>query len=117
MNRKRCANCSERFSPQKHILNQRYCSKKECQKARRRKWEQSRLRNDKDYRTYRKESFKKWRAKNPDYRLRYKQNLADAGKLGKERHRKIKILIEEDVLANLTKNGEINCICRIVLKP
>jgi hypothetical protein len=116
MNSRRCVNCGDKLYSPKNISNQRYCAKEACQRVRKRKWEQARLRNDKDYRTYRKESLRRWRAANPHHLTRYGKGLASEDKLRKEKHRKIKILVEESALANLTKNGEINCICQIILK-
>ena len=91
MNRKRCANCGYELNSPKHILNQRYCAKEACQKARKRKW----------------------KAENPYYWIRYRQNKIKPHEL---KNRRIKILLEKSALANLTKNGEISCICQIVLK-
>ena len=92
MDRKRCASCGDKLYPPKNISNQRYCTKKECQRVRNRRW----------------------KAKNPRYWIRYRQKKSEPHK---ENTRRIKISIEESILANLTKNGESNCLCQITLKP
>ena len=92
MSRKRCVSCGCELNSPKHILNQRYCAKKECQKTRKRKW----------------------KTENPHYWVHYRQNKI---KSREETSRRIKIIVEKNILANLTKNGEINCLCQIILKP
>ena len=126
MNRKHCINCGCELNSPKHVLNQRYCSKKECQGTRRKKWKQSKLKDDKAYKVYCKKTQRKWRADNPDYQSKWRdrnpnywiqrrKRLANKSTLHKEKSQKIKILVEKNVLADLVKMGEINCVCQMVL--
>lgn len=117
MNKKRCLNCGCKFSPKKHIVNQKYCAKKICQAARRRKWEQLKRKYNKTYRIHRKEMHNKWKIKNPRYWERYKKSFTKETKPSKEQSHKIKILIKKGILAKLSKMEEINCRCRVVLTP
>lgn len=63
----RCAHCSCLFSPDPRVKNQRYCSKKECQRARKRLWQKEKLACDPDYKLNHRESNEQWRSSNPDY--------------------------------------------------
>ncbi|MEI7291802.1 hypothetical protein WCQ02_06615 [Paraburkholderia tropica] len=45
-----CLACGNAFVPLLHVPHQRYCSSEACQRARRREWQNRRLRTDSDYR-------------------------------------------------------------------
>lgn len=70
----RCAHCSCLFFPNPRVKRQRYCGKKECQRARKRLWQRDKLARDPDYKLNRRESNEQWRTRHPgywrDYRLR-----------------------------------------------
>ena len=72
--RKRCRNedCRELFTPCPQVPNQEYCSKKECQRARKREWNRNKLATDKNYRENRKDAQKRWRKKNSGYWKKYR---------------------------------------------
>ncbi|MEI8054939.1 MAG: hypothetical protein WCH10_02940 [bacterium] len=126
MSKRRCVNCKCKFHHQNHIVNQRYCSKKECQNARKGKWARHKLKHDKSYQNYRKEVQNKWKAKNPQYWARYKEDIIEKAKNNKEIIREktskikskkpiLKILVEKNTLANLHKMRVINCGCKLIL--
>jgi hypothetical protein len=115
MSRKHCVSCGDKLYPPKNISNQRYCSKKACQRSRNNKWAQLKRRNDKDYRIYRKEIQNKWKSKNPDYWIQRRGRLANKIAPPEEKSQRIKILIEKNVLADLVKTGEIHCTCQVIL--
>ncbi len=117
MKSKHCLNCNCKFYPQKHILDQKYCSNKECQNARRRKWLRYKLKHDKEYRTYRQGIQDKWRAKNPCYWAEHKKSLLTQTKNYQGENLKIKILVEEGAIMDLSKKGVINCHCKVILMP
>ena len=73
-NKKRCPHCGCKFHPQKHIVNQKYCSKQNCQRARKNAWTCLKLKRDRDYETNKKEAQYKWKINNSDYWARYKRN-------------------------------------------
>jgi hypothetical protein len=116
MNKIRCKNCSCRFYPQKHIKNQRYCSRKECQTARKKTYYE-RKKRDKDYKARRKEIQKKWRDKNPHYWRQYKKDIAQNEWANKIKCKKpvLKILVKKSTLADLPKMGVINCDCKLIV--
>jgi hypothetical protein len=113
MNRRKCKNCGGMFSPYKHIKNQRYCSKKKCQRARDNIWRYLKLKYDKDYMTNKKKSQRNWVSKHPDYWVLYKKYLKGKKRLPKKFM--VKILVKKGILTNLRKEKSTNCNCRLVL--
>lgn len=77
--RKRCRNkdCGELFTPCPQVPTQEYCSKKECQRARKKEWNRKKLAADEDYREARRDAQKNWREKNPDYCKQYRARQKD----------------------------------------
>jgi hypothetical protein len=67
-----CAACGAPFTPLAQIPNQRYCSSKSCQLARRRAWQHERMRTDPDYRANQARAQATWRARHPDYWRNYR---------------------------------------------
>ncbi|MGF6296382.1 hypothetical protein QFZ98_008243 [Paraburkholderia youngii] len=68
-----CAACGALFTPLAHVPNQRYCSSKACQLARRRVWQHKRMRTDSDYRENQARAQATWCARHPDYWRRYRE--------------------------------------------
>lgn len=56
MTTKNCACCGQPFFSDPRVKNQTYCSAPECQKERRKKWRQSKMLTDKDYRVNKSDS-------------------------------------------------------------
>jgi hypothetical protein len=77
MERTRCAACGNGFTPQRPVANQRYCSKGECQRERRRRWQRQKLREDPDYRANQSAAQGRWRERHRDYWRRYRQSHPD----------------------------------------
>ena len=69
----RCAHCGCLFDPNPRVKNQRYCSDKECQRARKRLWQRRKLATDPDYKANQTDCQKTWREKNPDYWRKYRE--------------------------------------------
>jgi hypothetical protein len=67
MQRLRCANCNDLFTPAPQVPKQTYCSKHNCQKERRKQWQKNRLQSDPDYRANQSRAQKAWTEKNPNY--------------------------------------------------
>ena len=72
--RKRCRNkgCGVLFVPCRQVPGQEYCSRKECQQARKREWNRKKFASDPDYKEARKEAQKRWKEKNPHYWKEYR---------------------------------------------
>ena len=116
MNKKRCLNCGGNFFPNKHIVNQKYCSKKRCQKARIKKWVE-RHKHDKKYKTNRREIQSRWRNSNPEYYKKYKKNVSKKTGVLKAYTEKptLKLLVGKNVLVNLQKVKIVDCNCKLIL--
>src|ERR1700754_4021365 len=67
-----CLACGNVFVPLLHVPRQRYCSTKACQRARRRDWQNRRLRVDDDYRDNQARAQAKWRAGHSSYWREYR---------------------------------------------
>jgi hypothetical protein len=63
----RCVHCSCLFFPDPRAKNQRYCGKKNCQRARKRLWQKEKLARDPDYKLNQRDSNEQWRDRHPDY--------------------------------------------------
>jgi len=67
MEKIQCTHCRSRLVPNPHMKNQRYCSKIECQRARKASWQRQKLATDPDYQANKRESQSAWRGRNPGY--------------------------------------------------
>ena len=67
-----CCQCGEYFIHDPRQKNQRYCSKKGCQRARKAAWQRKKMKSDPDYRANQKQSQSDWQNKNADYWKRYR---------------------------------------------
>jgi len=74
MEEKRCDHCGCFLDLNPRCKNQRYCRKKECQRARRRTWQREKLAADPDYRANQRECSKAWRDGHPDYWSNYRRS-------------------------------------------
>jgi len=113
MNQKiRCANpqCRRLFNPNPRVKNHRYCDKKDCQRARKRRWQRQKMKDDPDYRDDHRDAQQSWIEDNRDYWRRYRSQHAEYVErnrlLQKERDRKRRI----GDLAKMDALGEISPI-------
>jgi hypothetical protein len=70
---KTCLCCQRRFKPHPAVRDQRYCSRADCQRARKRKWQKEKLARDSDYRANQAEAQRQWRGRNKDYWREYRR--------------------------------------------
>jgi len=70
---KTCLYCKKRFTPHPAVCHQQYCSHRECQKARKRKWQKEKLAKDSDYRDNQASAQRQWCSRNKDYWKRYRK--------------------------------------------
>jgi len=59
--------------PDPRVKNQRYCGEKECQRARKRKWQKEKLATDPDYKANQADCQREWRRRHPGYYKEYRQ--------------------------------------------
>lgn len=69
----RCAECESAFTPQPQVKNQRYCRKSTCQRARKRKWQQKKLRSDPEYCQNQAAAQAAWCEQHRDYWKEYRK--------------------------------------------
>jgi hypothetical protein len=72
MPEKSCQCCGSPFEPRPQVPNQTYCSKPDCQRDRRKRWSQQKLRNDSDYQDNLSRAQRAWHDRNPDYWREYR---------------------------------------------
>lgn len=72
MHQPHCQHCGEAFTPCPRVKNQKYCSKPECQKARKRLWHKQKLLNDEAYRINQEAAKRRWRQNHSDYCRKYR---------------------------------------------
>jgi hypothetical protein len=70
----RCANpnCRKLFLPAPRVKGQRYCSKEECRRVRKRQWQRQKIKDDPDYRDNQRDAQQCWMEQNRDYWRRYR---------------------------------------------
>ena len=68
-----CIFCGRSFDPYPTVPDQQCCSRSECQKARRRKWQKEKLATDEAYRANQADCQRAWRQRHPDYWRQYRK--------------------------------------------
>jgi hypothetical protein len=71
---RRCQHCGCLFEVCNKVKKHEFCNKKECQKARKRKWQRDKMNNDANYRKDQKIAQEDWRNNNPDYWKNYRRD-------------------------------------------
>lgn len=87
MTTKLCACCGKAFQPRPQVPNQAYCSSPECQRARKRRWQQDKLQNDPDYRGNQRDAQRAWQERNPDYWRSYRDSHLEYAERNRSRQR------------------------------
>ena len=87
MVKRRCASCGCLFVPRRNVPQQRYCPNRDCQRARRRRWQRQRLKADADYRANQAAAQQRWRERHPDYWRRYRQSHPEYAARNREQQR------------------------------
>jgi len=72
-----CIHCGRSFRPNPRVKNQRYCSQKSCQGARRTRWYREKITKDQDYKDNQQRCRSQWLAHHPDYYKEYRSNRPD----------------------------------------
>ena len=70
-----CVNCSTFFIPRN--CKQNYCTKADCQRARKAAWQRYKMKYDDDYRSQQHLSQQKWLQTNPGYYRSYRRRNPD----------------------------------------
>lgn len=110
---RRCEHCGELFVPRPNVACQRYCSKQECQRARRNQWRKRKLRTDPDYRGNQRDAQKRWRETHQGYWKAYRASHPDYVErnraLQRERNRRERVSLiakrDESMERNPVRSG------------
>jgi len=70
--RRRCRHCGCNLEVCTKVKKHEYCTKPDCQKARKRAWQKKKMAEDAEYRRDQKEAQKIWRENNPHYWKKYR---------------------------------------------
>jgi hypothetical protein len=87
MSIRRCLACADWFPPSPRIPNQAYCTRPECQRERRRRWQREKRRSDEDYRSNQARCQERWRDSHPDYWQRYRAEHPEYATQNREKQR------------------------------
>ena len=77
MESKLCAACGRRFNPRAQTPHQTFCSDPACQHARKRKWQQAKMKSDPDYAHNQARAQHNWSAHHADYWRNYREAHPD----------------------------------------
>lgn len=83
----RCPYCHHIFQPSPYRLQQRVCSKAECQRRRRADYHRQKIRIDPLYALVVQDSRKQWRSEHADYQKTYWQTHPEAAERNRQRQR------------------------------
>jgi hypothetical protein len=87
MAKRHCAACHKVFEPYRHVPTQQYCSAPECQKVRRRRWQQHKLKSDPDYRDNQARAQRQWQQQHPTYWRTYRCHPPDYSARNRDQQR------------------------------
>ena len=74
---RKCKACGGRFSLRPQNPDQQFCSKPECQRERKRRWQQHKRATDADYRENQARARRQWAQRHPDYWRQYRREHPD----------------------------------------
>ncbi|WP_112172100.1 hypothetical protein [Paraburkholderia unamae] len=80
-----CAVCGQIFLPRAQSPSQRYCSKRDCQRERKARWQKQKIKSDPDYRENQRHAQARWSESHPDYWRTYR----DTHQAYKQRNREL----------------------------
>ncbi len=97
-----CAHCGRLVDRNPRIRNQRYCGEKDCQRARKRKWQTDKLATDADYKSNQRACQIDWHQRNPDfykdYRLKHPGYRKRNTLLQRCRNARLRVIAKMDTL-------------------
>lgn len=101
---RRCQNCGCLFEVCNKVKKHDYCNKKKCRRARKRKWQKQKIKNDETYRKDQKEAQEVWLNNNPDYWKDYRRkNLKYTEDNRKKQRKRNQIQRAESVTESISK--------------
>jgi hypothetical protein len=104
MSQRRCRYCEQTFEPSKYQPGQMVCDRPSCQQRRRSEYRHQKLAIDSEYRQVCRDSSRKWRARNPEYWKRYREQNPDSVARNRERQ---KVRDQRRHLLDLANNNSV----------
>jgi len=110
-----CYHCGRYFIPDPRQKNQRYCSEKKCQRARKSAWQRSRMKSDPVYCANQKQSQADWLSNNGDYWNRYRAEHPEQAERNRtlqkvrNQHRRLRSVVKIDasVIAKMDASNPV----------
>lgn len=121
MERRKCANpaCRRLFEPNPRNGNQTYCSRKQCQMARKAKWQREKRAGDEDYRKNQADSQARWTARNEGYWKRYRASNPEYENRNREKQKEqesLEFSSPPQLRIDFQRNRQSHSASRIELK-
>ena len=85
---RRCRHCGCLFEVCNKVKKHGYCNKKKCLRARKRKWQKQKIKNDETYRKDQKEAQEVWLNNNTDYWKDYRRKNLKYTERNRKKQRK-----------------------------
>lgn len=82
-----CAHCGHPFEPRPQVPDQAFCSVPDCQRARKRQWQQAKIQSDPDYRINQRAAQQAWSQRNQDYWRNYRDAQPEYEQRNREQQR------------------------------
>ena len=82
-----CTCCGTPFEPRPQVPDQAYCSAPDCQRARKRLWQQAKIQSDPDYRINQRAAQRAWSQRNQDYWRNYRDARPEYAQRNREQQR------------------------------
>jgi hypothetical protein len=112
-----CCHCKQEIKANPRLKgNQNYCGKLDCRQARKRLWQQGKMKNDQNYRVKQIDNTKRWKKKrhwdkymidyrrdNPEYVKMNRQKQTKRNKIKSQREKAAKIVKMDSLLASPEK--------------
>ena len=74
---RKCKACGGHFAPRPQNSDQQFCSKRECQRERKRRWQKHKRATDADYRENQARARQRWAQAHPDYWRQYRRDHSE----------------------------------------
>ena len=86
--RRKCKHCGRSFVISARHPDQKYCTQKECQRARKNDWQRHKLASDEDYRSNQVACKTEWLKRNTGYWKQYRKKHPEYAQRNREKQRK-----------------------------
>lgn len=104
---KRCVACGKAFQPRPQVPDQSYCTAIECQRERRRRWQQAKRQSDPDYRDNQTRAQQAWCERHPDYWRAYRDAHPDYAERNRSQQRERNARPKMHAVAKMDASGPI----------